>query len=102
MRDGVLFIAGSEDDHLLRFPSPTGELRFLSHLEETPDAKSEGFAGMEIYNRHTDAKDESAFDEYFRDAMKNPADWNSLAKRKTCLLQRPKNYITKKWPQQKN
>src|SRR5262249_34988048 len=81
MRDGVLFFAGSEDDHLLRFPSPGGDLRFLSHLEETPGAKSEGFQGMEIYNRHTDAKDEKEFDEYFRAAMKDPAQWASLAKR---------------------
>ncbi len=28
MRDGVFFIAGSEDDHLLRFPKPGEELRF--------------------------------------------------------------------------
>jgi hypothetical protein len=43
LREGVLFIAGSEDDHLLRFPSAAGDLSFLSHLEETPDAKGEGF-----------------------------------------------------------
>lgn len=81
MRDGVLFIPGSEDDHLLRFPSSAGDLRFLSHLEEVPDAKSDGFQGMEIYNRHTDAKDEKAFDDYFRAAMKNPVEWASLVKR---------------------
>jgi len=80
MRDGVLFFPGSEADHLLRFPMPDGDLRFLSHLEETPDAKSEGFQGMEIYNRHTDAKDEQAFDEYFRAAMKDPAKWGELAR----------------------
>src|SRR5712692_1844803 len=57
-RDSVLFIAGSEDDHLLRFPSAGGNLRFLSHLEETPDAKGDGFDGLEIYTRHSDAKDE--------------------------------------------
>jgi acetyl esterase/lipase len=80
MRDGVLFFPGSEDDHLLRFPMSDGDLRFLSHLEETPDAKSEGFQGMEIYNRHTDAKDEQAFDEYFRAAMKDRAKWGELAR----------------------
>lgn len=79
MRDGVLFIAGSEDDHLLRFPKPGAELRFLSHLEERPDASGDGFQGMEIYNRHTDANDEKAFDEYFRAAMKNPAEWAKIA-----------------------
>lgn len=79
MRDGVLFIAGSEDDHLLRFPKPGAELRFLSHLEETPDAQGDGFDGMEIYNRHTDAKDEKEFDDYFRRAMHDPAEWSKLA-----------------------
>jgi acetyl esterase/lipase len=80
MHDGVLFFAGSEDDYLLRFPSLDGDLRFLSHLEETPNANAEGFQGMEIYNRHTDAKDEPAFDEYFRAAMKDPAKWAELAR----------------------
>ena len=79
IREGVLFIPGSEDDHLLRFPKPGAELRFLSHLEETPHASGSGFQGMEIYNRHTDAKDEKAFDEYFRAAMKNPEEWAKLA-----------------------
>jgi acetyl esterase/lipase len=81
MRDGVFFIAGSEDDHLLRFPKPGEELRFLSHLEETPDAKSAGFDGMEIYNRHTDAKDEKEFDDYFRSAMKNADEWAKLVEK---------------------
>ena len=48
----------------LRRRSPTalsvhadGDLKFLSHLEELPpDASSDGYDGMEIYNRHTDAK----------------------------------------------
>jgi len=79
MHDGVLFIAGSEDDHLLRFPSPGGDLRFLSHLEEQPGMSSEGFQGMEIYNRHTDANDEKAFYEYFSAALKDPREWAHLA-----------------------
>lgn len=79
IRDGVLFIPGSEDDHLLRFPKADAELRFLSHLEETPNASSMGFQGQEIYNRHTDATDEKAFDEYFRAAMKNPTEWAKIA-----------------------
>src|SRR5205814_1480791 len=98
IREGVLFIAGSEDDHLLRFPSPAGELRFLSHLEETPAAKSDGFEGMEIYNRHTDAKDEQAFDQYFRDAMKNPAEWTSLAKRQSAYPDEVFAAGTDYWP----
>ena len=54
VREGVLFIPGSEDDHQLRFPGSAGELRFLSHTEEVPDKSSEGYQGIEIYNRHTD------------------------------------------------
>src|SRR5258706_181903 len=73
MREGVLFFAGSEDGNgVLRFPgfarkgeqpisqaSPSGEggeLRFLSHVEERYDTTFDGFVGMEICNRHTDAK----------------------------------------------
>ena len=84
-RDGVLFIAGSEDDHLLRFPKAGGDLRFLSHLEEILDksaAQPPGpFDGMEIYNRHTDAKDEKEFEDYFRRAMKDPAEWAKLVEK---------------------
>jgi acetyl esterase/lipase len=110
IRDGMLFIPGSEDDHLLRFPSPAGgqpstgstgpagDLRFLSHLEETPDARSDGFQGMEIYNRHTDAKDEKAFEEYFRAAMKNPAEWESLVKRQRAYPDEVFGAGTDYWP----
>jgi acetyl esterase/lipase len=98
MREGVLFIPGAEDDHLLRFPGPGGDLRFLSHLEETPDAKSEGLAGMEIYNRHSDAKDEKAFDDYFRAAMKNPSEWASLAKREAAYRDEIFGAGTDYWP----
>jgi acetyl esterase/lipase len=83
LRDGILFIPGSEDDHLLRYPKAGAELRFLSHLEETPEASSAGFQGMEIYNRHTDAKDEKAFEDYFRAAMKNPGEWAKLAEKES-------------------
>jgi acetyl esterase/lipase len=80
LRDGVLFIPGSEDDHLLRYPvSPAGaELRFLSHIEERPDMSSVGFQGMEIYNRHTDATVHKEFSAYFQGAMKDPKEWKRL------------------------
>jgi acetyl esterase/lipase len=99
MRDGVLFIPGSEDDHLLRYPHPSGDLRFLSHLEETPDATGEGFQGMEIYNRHTDAKDEKAFEEYFLAAIKNPAEWSSLARREDTYPDEIFGAGTDYWPE---
>jgi acetyl esterase/lipase len=98
MRDGVLFIPGSEDDHLLRFPKPGAELRFLSHLEETPDAKGDGFDGMEIYNRHTDAKDEKEFDEYFRKAMKDPVEWAKLVEKQKKYPDEVFGAETDYWP----
>jgi acetyl esterase/lipase len=72
MRDGVLFFAGSEDDHLLRFPTPAPGLRFLSHPEERPEMSDEGFEGMEIYNRHADAMDDKDFLEFFQSLPKDP------------------------------
>jgi acetyl esterase/lipase len=80
LRDGVLFIPGSEDDHLLRYPASAAgpELRFLSHIEERPDMPSTGFQGMEIYNRHTDAVVHKDLTEYFQAAMKDPKQWKHL------------------------
>jgi len=82
IREGVLFIPGSEDDHELRYPSPLLELRFLSHLEERPDMPAEGFQGMEIYNRHTDAKDHKEFNEYIQSAMKQSREWHHLVEKR--------------------
>lgn len=75
LRDGVLFIPGSEDRGFLIYPTrsilgrmkdPTpdflravraeGGLAFLSHIEERPDHPMEGLDGLEITNRHADAK----------------------------------------------
>ncbi len=82
IHDGVLFIAGSEDEgHQLRWPSPDGDLLVLSHLEEVPDKLAAGYVGLEIYNRHADAKDETEFYDYFKAAMKKPAEWASLVQR---------------------
>src|ERR1041384_4509179 len=78
LRDGVLFLAGSEDDDgLLRLPNfdanrkppPDGDLRFLSIIEDHLDADTKGFAGMEICNRHTDAK----LDPRFYDSLNEAA-----------------------------
>ena len=87
IRDGVLFIAGSEDGTGgLRFPEfdTTGNpimergLRFLSHIEERHDAGTEGFAGMEICNRHTDAiLDRTLYSELLK-AADNPDRWKAL------------------------
>lgn len=75
VREGVLFLPGSEARGFLVYPSrsimdkmddPTpefiaaataeGGLIFLSHIEERPDHPMDGLTGMEIYNRHYDAK----------------------------------------------
>ena len=79
LHDGVLFIPGSEDRGFLLLPTlsivakmkdPTpsfittvtadGGLIFLSHIEERPDHSTVGLTGMEIYNRHADAKRDAA------------------------------------------
>lgn len=75
LKEGVLFIPGSEIRGFLIHPTnsimthmdkPVSEfvrvvgqgegLIFLSHMEERPDHSMEGLNGMEIYNRHYDAK----------------------------------------------
>jgi len=79
LRKGVLFIPGSEARGFLVFPAdsimdrmeqPQPEfvatatansgLIFLSHIEERKDHPMEGLTGMEIYNRHFDAKKDLA------------------------------------------
>jgi len=75
LHDGVRFLPGSEDRGFLIYPTrsiiarmkdPTpafietvradGGLIFLSHIEERPQHSMEGLDGMEISNRHADAK----------------------------------------------
>ena len=81
LKDGVLFIPGSEVRGFLIYPTKSildrmelktadfiatvnaGDgLIFLSHIEERKDHPLEGLTGLEIYNRHWDAKrDKGAF-----------------------------------------
>jgi hypothetical protein len=75
LKDGVLFIPGSEVRGFLVYPEKsilkrmdlTGSdfietvtagdgLIFLSHIEERKDHAVDGLTGLEIYNRHWDAK----------------------------------------------
>jgi len=84
MRDGVLFFAGEENGGagMLRFPEfgpdrtllTEGELRFLSHIEERHDVSSDGFVGMEISNRHTDARLDTSLQNHVLAAATNPAE----------------------------
>lgn len=79
MRDGVLFLAGSEEEGLAKFPGGSeGALGFLAHVEERLEAPMTGLDGMEIYNRHADATDEEEFHQYIGRAMKDPAAWRTL------------------------
>ncbi len=79
LKEGVLFIPGSEIRGFLIYPTksmlPRMELPlpefintvtaddgmiFLSHIEERQDHPLEGLTGLEIYNRHWDAKQDKA------------------------------------------
>jgi hypothetical protein len=79
LHDGVLFVPGSEAAGFLLYPTRSimgqmnaalpelikatraeGGLIFLSHIEERPDHSMAGLDGMEIYNRHADAKKDAA------------------------------------------
>ncbi len=79
LHDGVLFVPGSEAAGFLLYPTRSimnhmndatpalieatranGGLIFLSHIEERPNHSMVGLDGMEIYNRHADAKKDAA------------------------------------------
>jgi acetyl esterase/lipase len=84
LKEGVLFIPGSEDDDgKLRFPAlnPTkdSDLKFICHIEERYDADGEGFIGMEIYNRHTDTKDDGDFESWFIKLIGDQERWKAFA-----------------------
>jgi len=105
MRDGVLFIPGSEAKGFLIYPMesvmdqldlPTEEfvevitegdgLIFLSHVEARPDHPLEGLTGLEIYNRHADAMDDMPSMLWIYGAMTDP---ERLAHMKHALEQYP-------------
>jgi acetyl esterase/lipase len=88
LRDGILFMAGSEEEGLLRFPlfdpvsgAVSGEdLRFICHIEERYDVASSGYDGMEIYNRHTDTKDDLEFNRWWVSLIKDKERWTEFEK----------------------
>jgi len=63
-RDGVYFLAGTESSDVLKnelhWPGREGEndLHFLCHQEEIRAFDRSQYDGIEIYNTHSDAKDE--------------------------------------------
>jgi hypothetical protein len=79
LKEGVLFVPGSEAHGFLVYPVRSilprmelkgrdfidtvtvgGGLIFLSHLEERKDHPLDGLTGLEIYNRHYDARRDRA------------------------------------------
>jgi hypothetical protein len=79
LRDGVLFVPGAEVRGFLAYPAASilgrmdlagpdfiatvtnGDgMIFLSHVEERPDHPVDGLTGLEVYNRHWDAKRDPA------------------------------------------
>jgi hypothetical protein len=79
LKDGVLFVPGSEIRGCLLYPEASvldkmeqpfpdllkavtagSGMMFLSHVEERKDHPMEGLTGLEIYNRHWDAKKDMA------------------------------------------
>ena len=98
LRDGVLFIPGAEDRGFLSFPISSiagtvadsresyielvrrgGGNIFLSHVEERADWPTAQLDGLEIYNHHTDVKDEGAFNLWLQGALTDPVRLPELA-----------------------
>lgn len=91
LHDGVLFIPGAEDRGFLSYPmksvkgiepgsreqyvemirSGGGDI-FLCHVEERTDWPTDRLDGIEIYNHHTDIKDEGAFQLWLQGALTDP------------------------------
>jgi hypothetical protein len=91
LREGVLFIPGAEDRGFLSFPiksikgTDTGSREqyiemvrsaggniFLSHVEERLDWPDDRLDGLEIYNHHTDVKNEGAFNLWLQGSLTDP------------------------------
>src|SRR5262245_17294215 len=91
IREGILFIPGAESEGFLAYPSSSirgrkwasreeyiqiikegGGNIFLSHVEEKLDWPVEGLDGIEIYNNHTDVKDEPGFYAWLRQSLVDP------------------------------
>jgi len=77
LRDGILFIPGAEigAKHELSYPG----LRFHSHPEGQMDASPDGWDGMEIYNRHADAEDDTDLLAWLKSTLQSPEKTKELA-----------------------
>ncbi|NOY41715.1 MAG: hypothetical protein GXP26_07765 [Planctomycetes bacterium] len=58
--EGIYFLAGTESNYQLHWPGREGEdeLRFVCHPEDVPTFDLTIYDGIEIYNTHSDVKDE--------------------------------------------
>jgi hypothetical protein len=91
LREGVLFVPGAEDRGFLVFPMESiktarvesrdeyvalvrrhGGNIFLSHVEDRPDWPTNRLDGLEIYNHHSDIKDEAGFMLWLQGALTDP------------------------------
>jgi hypothetical protein len=92
VREGVLFIPGAEAEGFLVYPQASilherwqtrddyirlvtqnGGNIFLCHVEERPDWPTDKLDGLEIYNHHTDVKDEGPFFSWLQKSLLEPA-----------------------------
>ncbi len=126
LHEGVLFIPGSETNGYLVHPMKSvmgvmdksdaeivaamteGEgLIFLSHIEERFSHSMEGLSGLEIYNRHADAKDDMNIFAPIMAAVTDPkklADFGALLEKYpdemlATQLDYPELYLSK-WDQE--
>jgi len=109
LRDGVLFIPGAEAEGFLAYPQRSikgesftsregyialikrdGGNIFLSHVEERFDWPTEELDGIEIYNNHTDIKDEGPFLSWLRGALTDPG---RLAQLQSALSDYPQEFF---------
>jgi hypothetical protein len=106
LRDGVLFIPGAEAEGFLVYPERTikgerfssrdeyvsllhrvGGNIFLCHVEERFDWPTDQLDGIEIYNNHTDIKDENQFLFWLGSSLTDPQRLDQLQKALTDFPQ---------------
>jgi hypothetical protein len=99
MREGVLFIPGAEHEGFLLYPMASIKSRdwktredyiklvkenggdiFLSHVEERPDWQTGELDGLEIYNHHSDIKDETLFNTWLIGSFTNAKRLSEIVK----------------------
>jgi hypothetical protein len=109
IHDGVLFIPGSEAEGFLLYPMASignkkfesrdevirdvkkdGGNIFLSHVEEKLDWSTDKLDGLEIYNHHTDAKEETEFNRWLEGAL---SDLTRLSQIEQALAKYPQEVI---------